>query len=431
MWLTGHIALLAYYVTLHIFVDKKNENPEIDIYFFLLIIIHAAYAVIGNYQLVSGNCSVEKWLNLYVTPGICSFGFINSYFLVSYPMYATGGIIPFIGSLLLILDVVQKRHIFVIFLVFICSIWGNAYIFRQSINELPVLFHIASSSILLLYAYWLIRQARHQQTKNRQIKDLLRESRKARRTITEEKALSERLLLNILPMQIAEELKSNNQVFPRRFDCTSVLFTDFKGFTSIAESLSPEDLVTELDYCFSYFDAVTERNNLEKLKTIGDSFMCAGGLPNPNNTHAIDCILSALEIQSFMTQTQVLKAQRNLPFWELRLGIHSGPIVAGVIGEKKFAYDIWGDTVNTASRTESSGLPGKINVTKSTYELAKDFFQFEHRGAIAIKNKKPVEMYFVHGIKLELSRDKEGKVPNHSFREKYMSLQGKSLIVHS
>ena len=235
--------------------------------------------------------------------------------------------------------------------------------------------------------------------------------------IEREREQSDRLLLNILPEEIATELKTGSAVKPVCFDSASVLFTDFQGFTKIAESLSPEDLVGELDRCFSYFDAVTARHNLEKLKTIGDSFMCAGGIPIPNQTHAVDCILAAVEIQAFMNQMKALKAENGLPYWELRLGIHSGPLVAGVIGEKKFAYDVWGDTVNTASRAESSGAVGRINITGATYERVRDYFNCEHRGTVAAKNKGEIDMYFVNGIQPALSRDGDGRVPNEKFRD--------------
>ena len=241
--------------------------------------------------------------------------------------------------------------------------------------------------------------------------------------IERERDKSDRLLLNILPEEIATELKTANAVHPVRFESAPVLFADFQGFTKIVEGLSPEDLVAELDRCFSYFDAVTARHNLEKLKTIGDSFMCAGGIPIPNHTHAIDCILAAMEIQASMNQMKDLKSQQGLPYWELRLGIHSGPLVAGVIGEKKFAYDVWGDTVNTASRAESSGAVGRINITGATYELVETFFDCEHRGTVAAKNKGEIDMYFVNGIRAELSRDGDGRVPGDVFGRMYKMLE--------
>ncbi|MBE9164766.1 MULTISPECIES: adenylate/guanylate cyclase domain-containing protein [Microcoleaceae] len=214
-----------------------------------------------------------------------------------------------------------------------------------------------------------------------------------------EKHKSDQLLLNVLPVEIAEELKNNGKVEPVHYDCVSVLFTDFQDFTKLAEKMTPRDLVDELDYCFSYFDRVMDKYCLEKLKTIGDSYMCAAGIPVPRATHAFDAVLGALEIQQFMELRKVHKAQQNIPYWDIRIGIHSGPILAGVIGNKKFAYDVWGDTVNTASRMESSGVPGKINISSATFELVKDFCECEYRGKILAKNKGEMDMYLVNHLK--------------------------------
>ena len=241
----------------------------------------------------------------------------------------------------------------------------------------------------------------------------------AETALAKEHAASERLLLNILPEEIAAELKVKGASDPRYFEATTICFTDFAGFTQIAESMTPTDLVAELDKCFSYFDSVIGRNGLEKLKTIGDSYMFAGGVPVPSPTHAIDSVMAALEIQALMNQMKEIKSQQGLPYWELRLGIHSGDLVAGVIGERKFAYDVWSDTVNTASRCESSGVSGKINISKATYELVKDFFQCEYRGPIPAKNKGTIDMYFVNGILPGLSRENEPRVPNQAFRDLY------------
>ena len=197
------------------------------------------------------------------------------------------------------------------------------------------------------------------------------------------------------------------------------MFTDFKGFTQIAEGLTPQELIKELDDCFSQFDRITERYNLEKLKTIGDSYMCAGGIPKVNATHAIDSCLAALEIQSFMNQLKAQKQKNNVPYWELRLGIHSGPVMAGVVGEKKFAYDIWGDTVNTASRMESSGTAGRVNISYSTYELVKDFFECEYRGEVSAKNKGKVKMYYLNRINKEYAKDSEGLLANEKFLNRF------------
>ena len=214
-----------------------------------------------------------------------------------------------------------------------------------------------------------------------------------------EKHKSDQLLLNVLPVEIAEELKNNGKVEPLYYDCVSVLFTDFKGFTQLSEKMTPRELVDELDYCFSYFDRVMDKYSMEKLKTIGDSYMCAAGIPKPRPTHAFDAVLAAIEIRQFMDLRKMHKAQQNIAYWDIRIGIHSGPILAGVIGNKKFSYDVWGDTVNTASRMESSGVPGNINISQATFELVRDFFECEYRGKIPAKNKGNLDMYLVHYLK--------------------------------
>jgi len=219
------------------------------------------------------------------------------------------------------------------------------------------------------------------------------------KNLNQERAKSDSLLLNILPASVAEELKANDSVSPRHYENASVLFTDFVGFTQIAEGMTPEELIAELDGCFSRFDAIARKHKLEKIKTIGDSYMAVGGVPAANSTHAIDSVRAALEIQRFMTELAEKKKTLNRPCWQLRLGIHTGPLVAGVIGREKFAYDVWGDTVNTASRLESSGVAGRINISGATYEQVKEFFDCEYRGKISAKHKGEIDMYFVNGIK--------------------------------
>jgi len=208
-------------------------------------------------------------------------------------------------------------------------------------------------------------------------------------------ARSEALLLNILPRQIAEELKTKGSVEAKQFNSVTVMFTDFKNFTKISEALSPSELVSEIDYCFKAFDNIINRYNIEKIKTIGDSYMCAGGLPLANATHATDILSAAMEIQKFVEQHSCQKMDEHQEQFEIRIGVHTGPVVAGIVGVKKFAYDIWGDTVNIASRMESSGEAGKINISGSTYELVKEKFNCVHRGKIQAKNKGMIDMYFV------------------------------------
>jgi class 3 adenylate cyclase len=206
---------------------------------------------------------------------------------------------------------------------------------------------------------------------------------------------SEALLLNILPAVIAKELKEKGKVEARQFRDVTVMFTDFKNFTLISEKLSPAELVAEVDELFKAFDTIISRYNLEKIKTIGDSYMCAGGLPVPSSTHALDVIHAAQEILQYMKRHLRKKTEEGGEQFEIRIGIHSGPVVAGVVGDRKFAYDIWGDTVNLASRMESSGETGRINISGTTYELVKDQVQCVYRGKIEAKNKGEVDMFFV------------------------------------
>lgn len=206
---------------------------------------------------------------------------------------------------------------------------------------------------------------------------------------------SEELLLNILPAQTAQELKAKGHVDAELLDEVTVLFTDFKGFTALSEQLTPKDLVKDIHECFSEFDRIMQRYGIEKIKTIGDSYMAAGGLPEPNSTHAVDVVNAALEMVEFVEKGKVSKKLKGLPFFEIRVGVHTGPVVAGIVGIKKFQYDIWGDTVNTASRMESSGEPGKVNISETTYELIKDKFNCEPRGKVAAKGKGEVNMFFV------------------------------------
>jgi class 3 adenylate cyclase len=213
--------------------------------------------------------------------------------------------------------------------------------------------------------------------------------------IGREKQKSDELLLNILPGDVADELKRTGQVEPVYYDSVTVLFTDFKDFTRIAAHLSPHQLIRELDHFFSAFDGIIERHGLEKLKTIGDAYMCAGGIPAANQSHPLDAVRAAWDIQELMARELAERRRKGQPSWELRVGIHTGALMAGVIGNKKFAYDIWGDTVNIAARMESSGAPGRINISQSTYERVRAHFACEPRGKIAVKNAGEVDMYFV------------------------------------
>ena len=220
-------------------------------------------------------------------------------------------------------------------------------------------------------------------------------TRKSKATLQVEKDPSENLLLNILPAEVAEELKLNGTALARDFDMVSIIFTDFKGFTETSAKLTASELVSELNYCFKGFDLIMEKYNIEKIKTIGDAYMAAGGLLGKRDS-AIRTVRAALEMQEFISKRKASQDALGLISFEMRSGIHTGPVVAGIVGVKKFQYDIWGDTVNTASRMESNAEVGRVNISEDTYEQIRneDGFDFENRGKIEVKGKE-MEMYYV------------------------------------
>ena len=232
------------------------------------------------------------------------------------------------------------------------------------------------------------------------------ELRRLNDELAREKRKTEELLLNILPGGVAEELKRTGVVEPVFFESVTVLFTDFKGFTHIASTMSPKQLLDELDYYFSHFDTIIGRHGLEKLKTIGDAYMCAGGLPTPFEGNALAVVQAAWEMQQFMARDHAQRKAAGRTAWALRIGINTGALMAGVIGKKKFAYDIWGDTVNIASRLESNGEADRINISRSTHEAIRDHFECEYRGKLPVKNAGEIDMYFVVGPKGDLAPKK-------------------------
>lgn len=220
---------------------------------------------------------------------------------------------------------------------------------------------------------------------------------KQKAVVEKEKQRSDELLLNILPGEVAEELKLKGHAEARMFDEVTVLFTDFQDFTRISETMAPTELVEEIHACFMVLDRIIDKYGIEKIKTIGDSYMCAGGLPVVNRTHASDVVGAGLEIQEFIRKRIAEKTAEGKESFHIRIGIHSGPVVAGIVGIRKFAYDIWGDTVNTASRMESSGEAERVNISGTTYELVKDKFHCTYRGKLKVKGKGELDMYFVDG----------------------------------
>ncbi len=212
------------------------------------------------------------------------------------------------------------------------------------------------------------------------------------------KQRSEELLLNILPAEVVDELKQTGRSKPRRFDRVTVLFTDIVNFTSMGERLSPEELVSEIDYYYRSFDAILSQYRIEKIKTIGDAYLCAGGLPVVYPENPVEVVRAALEMRAFLLQNQHERQARGQQHFEFRIGVHTGPVVAGIVGDRKFAYDIWGDTVNTAARMEQYGEAGKVNISETTFRLVKEQIRCSYRGKIAVKNKGALDMYYAEEL---------------------------------
>lgn len=245
----------------------------------------------------------------------------------------------------------------------------------------------------LLLIYLFLKWRTYRLRKENEMLELKVEERTEE--VKQEQQKSERLLLNILPVQTAEELKERGSARTRKYDSTSVIFSDFRGFTQMTETMDSEELVSILDKYFQQWDDALEEFEIEKIKTIGDAYMCASGIPESVEDHAIKAADFALKMLNVAAEINAAREHKGLEPWEARIGIHSGPVIAGVVGKKKFAYDIWGDTVNTASRMESNGAPGKVNISKATYDLIKSEFNCEHRGLINAKGKGEMDMYFI------------------------------------
>ncbi len=265
---------------------------------------------------------------------------------------------------------------------------------------------LISLLIWFLYAHLDLRFARKQylleQIINKRTEDLIIEKEK-----------TEALLANVLPKNTADEIMAKGKATKIKYNFVTVLFSDIQGFTKIAEEMNPEFLIDELDKFFFHFDTVVEKYGIEKIKTIGDAYMCAGGIPEKNRTNPVEVILAALEMRTYMNRLKETSEMEGMKYWDIRVGIHTGTVVAGVVGHKKLSYDIWGDTVNTASRMESSGEAGKINISGTTFEFVKEFFDCEYRGKMPVKYKGELEMYFVNGIVSGLC-EKDGS-PNRKF----------------
>ncbi|HKL38600.1 MAG TPA: adenylate/guanylate cyclase domain-containing protein, partial [Bacteroidales bacterium] len=234
--------------------------------------------------------------------------------------------------------------------------------------------------------------------------------------LREEKTKSDQLLLNILPFEIAEQLKKKGTAKSKKYKTVTVMFADFANFTGMTKVMTVDELIDELNLYVRNFDEIIGRHYIEKIKTIGDAYMCAGGLPLKNKSNPLDVTLASLEIQKFVSEMAKRNQNQNKRIWQLRMGIHTGEVMAGVIGSKRFAYDIWGSTVNIASKMEEFSQVGRINISSDTYQYIRDYFDTSYRGKVRIKNTPDVlDTYFVNRLKPEYSEDEEGIYPNKAF----------------
>lgn len=269
---------------------------------------------------------------------------------------------------------------------------NDAFPFTYDVKYHLMFLTLALSGLVLIF--FLVTNT-FENTKNEALRRLVAKQQELER----EQAKSDKLLLNILPAETAHELKLFGTATPKRYENVTVMFTDFVNFTKISEQLSAGELVKEIDYYFSAFDEIINKYNIEKIKTIGDSYMCVAGLPTLSTTHAHDMIEAAIEILQFINETKAVRGKTGERFFDIRIGINTGAVIAGVVGSKKFAYDIWGDAVNVAARLQQNSNPGYINVSQSTYEATTAAFHFTARGKIAIKNRGEVDMYFAERLK--------------------------------
>ncbi|MEZ4740663.1 MAG: adenylate/guanylate cyclase domain-containing protein [Flavobacteriales bacterium] len=283
-------------------------------------------------------------------------------------------------------------------------------------------FRVGSGAVVLLGLFGFVRLRERNLRRDRE----RLENTVAKRTaeLASEKDRSDALLRNILPASTAEELKTKGSADAQRYERSTVLFSDFKGFTTFSSLMDSDTLVSELDHYFRLFDELSERYGIEKIKTIGDAYMCASGIPEPTPSHALDMVLMGLGMVEAVEKSNQDRAAKGKTQWPIRIGIHSGPVITGVVGRKKFAYDVWGDTVNLASRMESNSEAGKVNISGTTYAQVIDYIDVQPRGPINVKGKGELNMYFVLRLKPDYSADAKGRIPNAALLAAREQLRG-------
>jgi class 3 adenylate cyclase len=332
-----------------------------------------------------------------------AFYFINCSISIAITVYYTGGftsvIFPWLASTPIVAVLVWSRKGGVFSMLVVLSIVSGFYYLYQgnypfpnqvNIKYLHIFNFVCSLGLPLILFFISIVFENARNSALKRLNETMKE-------LEAEKNKSNLLLLNILPPEIAEELKATGRAEAKLFESVTVLFTDFKGFTAASLYMTPKQLVEEIHVNFSAFDRIMKAYGLEKIKTIGDSYMAAAGMPSYSEDHAVSAVKAALHIRDFVDKRVKERRKSNEPFFEIRIGLHTGPVLAGIVGELKFQYDIWGDTVNTASRMESSGITGAVNISYHTYEFVKDHFQCIPRGKIEAKGKGEIDMYLVNG----------------------------------
>jgi len=407
------LKILLYFIPKEYVADEKYfSKAKLTVgAYFIIACFNVNYIIISNIISYPGGLYSQvplliiSVLSLFLYKRSVSPFIINTIFFIfcilsiGITIYFTKGyesfILPWIASTPIVaMLVTSKREGFYTLLLCCCSLtffyylYINGYEFPEGYNlKYKNIFSYTThlGLILILFAVALVfENAKNTALKNLDDKNL---------QLSKEKKRSDDLLLNILPSEVVAELKETGQSKAKLFNHVSVLFIDFANFTNISETMNPEELVAEIDLCFKAFDEIVERKGLEKIKTIGDAYLAVCGLPIEDELHAIKTVHAAFEIMNFITERRNEGGR-----FEIRIGINSGSLVAGIVGVKKFAYDIWGDTVNTAARMQSSGEIGKINISSVTYDLVKDHFTCTSRGKIEAKHKGLVEMYFVESI---------------------------------
>ncbi len=377
IYTTAAITLVYYLTEIFEWFEESEEMLMIGVF---LVFVHALIRIIVSLIRKQPGTWIIGIGTAFTVVSILSFLLVGIFGTIEANTETTLGQIALFGLALAIVSIPLSMSVY--------QAWGFAQLNKNLQKQLVQVQELSAQTIR--------QELEKQQILENQKQELEIKVDERTRQLKDEKQKSDDLLLNILPAEVAEELKQKGAAEAKLIEEVTVIFTDFKGFTQMAEVLSPQALVRDIHECFSAFDRIMEKYGIEKIKTIGDAYMAASGLPTPNGEHAIAAVKAALEMVEFIETGKALKIEKGLPYFEIRVGVHSGPVVAGIVGIKKFAYDIWGDTVNTAARMESSGDIGRVNISEATYALVHSHFQCSYRGEVDAKGKGKVSMYFVN-----------------------------------